>query len=137
GPATLLVGAGVLLAVQFAPAIAPTAAAPKPPRPAPADRFLQAGPRSTLPGAGADEVDEVAALEAIRIALTEVEDGSAYVWHRRKGRLSGLVQPTTSFKDPAGCVCRHILVLMVRGDRMGRVESTACRLDDGRWDLET
>src|SRR5262245_4502555 len=54
-----------------------------------------------------DENDEIAALEAIRVALTEVGDGGSYVWHRQHGRLSGVVHPTVSFKDPIGRVCRH------------------------------
>ena len=38
-----------------------------------------------------DEDDEIAALEAIRVALTEVSDGASYVWHRRHGRLGGTI----------------------------------------------
>src|SRR4029077_9318161 len=43
---------------------------------------------SFAPGNGEarlDEDDEIAALEAIRVALTEVGDGASYVWHRRYG----------------------------------------------------
>src|SRR5262249_11220863 len=47
--------------------------------------------------AALDESDEIAALEAIRIALSEVSDGSIYVWHRRYGHLGGLVQPSASY----------------------------------------
>jgi hypothetical protein len=83
-----------------------------------------------------DENDEIAALEAIRVALSEVGDGSTFVWHRRHGRLSGLVQPTSSFKDPAGRICRHILLIMNSGGYTGRTEGVACRLEDGRWQLE-
>jgi len=83
-----------------------------------------------------DENDEIAALEAIRVALTEVADGNSYVWHRRHGRLSGIVQPTVSFKDPAGRVCRHILLIMMAGAATGRAEGIACRLGDGRWQLD-
>jgi len=83
-----------------------------------------------------DENDEIAALEAIRVALTEVADGNSYVWYRRHGRLSGIVQPTVSFKDPAGRVCRHILLIMMAGDATGRAEGIACRLGDGRWQLD-
>ena len=61
-----------------------------------------------------DVHDEVAALDAIRVALSQVPDGSAYVWHRRHGRMSGIVQPTVSFKDTSGRVCRHIVVTMTR-----------------------
>jgi surface antigen len=83
-----------------------------------------------------DADDEIAALEAIRVALTEVGDGSSYVWHRRTGQLSGLVQPTQSFKDAAGRVCRQLIVILSAGQRSGRFEGTACRLTSGRWQLE-
>ena len=52
------------------------------------------------PGAGAiapvdqlDARDEVAALERIQYALSEVGDGSTYVWKRWHGRLSGIDTP--------------------------------------------
>jgi len=83
-----------------------------------------------------DEDDEIAALEAIRVALTEVSDGASYVWHRRYGRLGGLVQPTQSFKDPSGRVCRRIIVVLSAGLRSGRFEGTACRIAGGRWQLD-
>ncbi len=86
--------------------------------------------------AGLDENDEIAALEAIRVALSEVGDGGTYVWHRTHGRLSGIVQPTVSFKDPAGRVCRHILLIMTVGTATGRAEGIACRLANGRWQLD-
>ena len=59
-----------------------------------------------------DASDEVAALEAMQLALSEVGDGSTYVWHRTGGRLSGIVRPTTSFKGEAGRVCRHVVLLL-------------------------
>ncbi|HXE68049.1 MAG TPA: hypothetical protein VN523_01755 [Hyphomicrobiaceae bacterium] len=83
-----------------------------------------------------DEDDEIAALEAIRVALTEVSDGASYVWHRRYGQLGGLVQPTQSFKDPGGRICRRIIVILSAGLRSGRFEGTACRIVGGRWQLE-
>jgi surface antigen len=83
-----------------------------------------------------DDSDEIAALDAIRIALTEVGDGSSYVWHRENGRISGVVHPTASFKDRTGRVCRHIVVVLTTGFRTGRVEGIACRLGDGTWQLE-
>ena len=75
---------------------------------------------------GLDEADEIAALEAIRVALSEVGDGHSYVWHRRYGRLSGVVQPTSSFKNPAGRVCRRITVILAAGLRTGRLDGVAC-----------
>ena len=86
--------------------------------------------------AGLDENDEIAALEAIRVALSEVSDGGTYVWRRQHGRLSGIVQPTVSFKNAAGRVCRRILLIMTVGTATGRTEGVACRLPDGRWQLD-
>ena len=73
-----------------------------------------AGAQPTLPDARArlDDRDEIAALEAVHLALTEVGDGSAYVWHGRSGRLSGVVTPTSSFRDANGKICRHIIVAL-------------------------
>ena len=83
-----------------------------------------------------DESDERAALEAVHVALTQVGDGATYVWHRGHGRLSGLVQPTTSFKDRAGHVCRHIVLSLSSGALSRQTEGIACRLADGRWQLD-
>ena len=83
-----------------------------------------------------DDNDEIATLEAVRVALSEVADGSTYVWHRANGRLSGLVQPTGSFKDLAGHVCRHIILILTTRDHTGKIEGVACRLANGRWQLD-
>lgn len=83
-----------------------------------------------------DESDEIAALEAIRVALSEVGDGATYVWYRQNGRLNGMVQPTSSFKDQAGRVCRHLILALSAGSQSGRLEGIACRTADGRWALE-
>jgi surface antigen len=83
-----------------------------------------------------DEKDEIAALERIQYALSEVSDGKTYVWRRWHGRLSGLVQPTGSFKDQSGKVCRHLIVLMTTGHNTKKQEGIACRLPSGRWQLD-
>lgn len=83
-----------------------------------------------------DEKDEIAALERIQYALSEVGDGKTYVWRRWHGKLSGLIQPTGSFKDGDGKVCRHLVVMMTTGKNTKRQEGIACRLPSGRWQLE-
>ena len=83
-----------------------------------------------------DANDEIAALERIQYALTEVGDGSTYVWRRWHGRLSGIVQPTSSFKDPKGKVCRHMVVMLTTGKHTKKQEGIACRLPSGRWQLD-
>jgi hypothetical protein len=83
-----------------------------------------------------DEGDEIAALEAIRIALSQVGDGGTFVWRRANGRISGVVKPTSSFKNAGGRVCRHIVIVLAAGQRTGKIEGVACRLDNGRWQLD-
>jgi hypothetical protein len=107
------------------------APAPEPGKPSPRTKSRYAEVHALL-----DESDEIAALEAIRVALTEVGDGGSYVWRRSHGRLSGIVQPTASFKDPGGRVCRHIVLTMTVGTASGKAEGIACRLADGRWQLD-
>jgi hypothetical protein len=113
--------------VERAPCVCPNPS--KPPGASAKPKFAEAN-------AYLDENDEIAALEAIRVALTEVGDGDTYVWRRMHGRLSGIVQPTASFKDPGGRVCRHILLIMTVGAATGRAEGIACRLANGRWQLD-
>jgi surface antigen len=83
-----------------------------------------------------DEIDEFAALESVQLALTEVADGSTYVWHRSHGQLSGLVKPTSSFKDARGSVCRHAVVALSVTDETKSTEIVACRLPTGIWELQ-
>ena len=83
-----------------------------------------------------DENDEIAALESVQFALTEVADGSSYVWHRSHGRLSGIVKPTTSFKDPNGNVCRHVLIVLNGVEDTKKTETIACRLASGVWQID-
>jgi hypothetical protein len=127
--ATLLAEPG--LAEEVKPAEPPRCTCPAPDKPIIATKPKFAEAKDLL-----DENDEIAALEAIRVALTEVGDGGSYVWHRQHGRLSGVVHPTGSFKDPAGRVCRHIVLIMTVGTATGRAEGIACRLADGRWQLD-
>lgn len=92
--------------------------------------------RGFVPPSRFDEADEIAALEAIRVALTEVGDGGSYAWYRENGNLNGVVNPTSSFKDRNGRICRHIVLILSAGPQTGRVEGIACRGPDGRWLLE-
>ena len=85
--------------------------------------------------AALDDADAAATLEGIRIALSEVADGSTYVWHRRDGRLSGMAQPTASFKDASGQPCRHLIVMLNTPQRSSKVEGIACRMTNKRWQL--
>lgn len=105
-----------------------TGAAMSEPQPGPAPRL---DPRARL-----DDNDRLAALEALQLALTEVGDGSSYVWHARTGRVSGVVKPTQSFKSSGGRICRHIVVVLSAGTHSRKTEGVACRLDSGIWQLD-
>lgn len=83
-----------------------------------------------------DEADELAALEAVQLALSEVADGSTYVWYRAHGRLNGAFRPTQSFRDAAGKICRHLKVTLTSGALTRSTEGIACRTEDGRWSLD-
>jgi 17 kDa outer membrane surface antigen len=90
---------------------------------------------ANLNGEPLDESDEVAALASVHMALNSTGDGQAYVWQRSNGRLSGLVRPVSSFRNDEGQVCRHVIVMLTTGKRTQKMESTACRLAGGRWQL--
>jgi surface antigen len=79
--------------------------------------------------------DELAALHAIATALSSVGDGGAYIWRRRNGLLSGLIQPTTSFKGKSGEICRHVIIRLSSKSYSRQVEGIACRDPKGSWSL--
>ena len=94
----------------------------------------QPGPTDTR--ATLDAGDELAALEAVQLALTEVGDGNTFVWYRANGKLSGVFQPTSSFKDVTGKICRHLKMMLTSGTTSRKAEGIACREASGLWSLE-
>jgi surface antigen len=126
--------AAILLSSDFALAGESSAAPAQAERPSGTPKFAvqpQSASKVML-----DETDQIAALESVQFALTEVGDGASYIWHRNNGRLSGLVQPTGSFKGMTGEVCRHVMVMLTSGTRSKKTEGVACRLPSGQWRLE-
>jgi surface antigen len=83
-----------------------------------------------------DESDEIAALTSVQIALSRVGDGTTFAWRRTNGRLSGAISPTASFRNASGSICRHFVVLLTTGFKTKKAEGVACRLANGRWQLE-
>lgn len=83
-----------------------------------------------------DESDEKATLEALQLTLTEVGDGSTFVWYRSNGLVSGVFNPTSSFKDVRGRVCRHLRMMLTSGGTSRKAEGVACREQSGVWVLE-
>ena len=111
-----------------------------------ADETLRTGP-ACGPGASAHadrgldlrtlltEHDQIATLQAVHFALSEVPDGASYVWHRSHGRLSGVVQITQSLKGGPTGLCRAFTVTLTSGDESRRLATAACRLADRSWQL--
>ena len=83
-----------------------------------------------------ENTDVAAALESVQYALSTIADGGTYIWRRRGSPLSGVVQPVSSFRDASGRICRHVTLLLSHGTRNAKSEGVACRLDNGRWNLE-
>lgn len=106
------------------------------PAPAPLSRSSSRSELSSTPRPRLEDRDRVAALEAVQLALSEIGDGSAYVWYARSGRISGVVQPVASFKDARGRICRHVVVSLSAGAFSREREGVACRADSGVWQLE-
>lgn len=99
----------------------------------PKPSFADLGPDMSLRlGKG----DHIAALESVQLALSEVGDGSTYIWHRHHGKLSGAIRPTQSFKSASGQVCRHIEVTLVSGSLRSKTQTIGCRLKSGIWQLD-
>lgn len=88
------------------------------------------------PEAELQPTDELGALEAVSVALDETGDGASYVWHGPHGRLSAVVQPTASFRDHGGRICRHLHILLNSGDTTRKAEGIACRNGLGVWTLD-
>jgi hypothetical protein len=128
--------ASVFVSSDFAAAAEQNSASQAPGCGCPSDGKGSTKPKFADLKAPLDESDEIAALESVQFALTEVADGSSYVWHRSHGRLSGIVKPTTSFKDPSGKVCRHVLVVLNGMEDTRKTETVACRLASGVWQLD-
>jgi surface antigen len=126
--ATMLMTAGLAFAGDTQPG-GPACACPDAQQKSSRPKFAD------LPG-GLDESDEIAALESVQLALSRVGDGTTFVWHRRNGRLSGIVQPTSSFRNTGGAICRHLVVMLTTGLQTKKAEGVACRLANGRWQLE-
>jgi hypothetical protein len=80
--------------------------------------------------------DELAALEAIDVALTQASDGATYVWRHHSGRLDGAVRMTRTFRNASGRMCRSLQMILNSGSYTRQQDGVACRHPDGVWHLE-
>jgi len=136
--AALVISAGFSITAEDPPGSARTG---NPLAGGPACTCLDGGQKAATPNYAdlhpeLNEADEIAALQSVQLALSRLADGSNFIWRRRNGHLSGLVKPTSSFRNADGAICRHFVVLLTTGLKTKKTEGIACRLANGRWQLE-
>lgn len=82
-----------------------------------------------------DRNDQLIAMRALHLALSQVPDGGTFVWRKRSRSLKGLIKPTRAFRNAKGQVCRHVIYALSLGRYIKRIEGIACRTQDGSWHL--
>jgi len=135
--APIIMGAGALLVLLSAPA----------PRALIADEPLSTGsvlidaegavqPASFVElRARLDATDRAVALNALKVALNELGDGSILLWRRPSRALTGVIKAVSVFRDSEGRVCRHVSYSLSLGTYVRQVEGVACREANGKWSL--
>jgi len=71
--------------------------------------------------------------EVMQQTLETAVSGHANVW--RNGQIAGTVVASPAFKNPAGQWCRKLVHIVTVGRQTHSGNGTACRSDEGRWDL--
>jgi len=79
--------------------------------------------------------DQVVAMRALHLALSQVPDGGAFVWRKKSRSLKGVIRPSKPFRNEGGQVCRHVVYALALGGYSKQIEGIACRQNDGRWQL--
>lgn len=82
-----------------------------------------------------DYKDQLIAMRALHLALTQVPDGGSFVWRKSSRSLKGLIKPTRAFRNADGQVCRHVIYALSLGRYIKQIEGIACRTNDGSWYL--
>lgn len=131
--APIIIGAGALAFLLFAPAPLPLQAGESGATGSVASESQQLG-LSELK-ARLDRSDRLAALQALELALSEVGDGVTLVWRRPERELTGRIKPVSAFRDDRGRICRHVVYSLALGAFQREIEGVACRETDGSWSL--
>jgi len=82
-----------------------------------------------------DEGDQVTALHALQIALSQIGDGATFAWKKNNKDLKGVIKPTAVFRNSDGQICRHVIYALALGPYRKQIEFIACREAGGRWRL--
>lgn len=82
-----------------------------------------------------DEGDQVTALHALQMALSQIGDGATFAWKKNNKDLKGVIKPTAVFRNSDGQICRHVIYALALGPYRKQIEFIACREAGGRWRL--
>jgi len=131
--APIIIGAGALVLLSFAPAPFPLMAGESGADLAVVSQGQQLGLNELK--ARLDRSDRVAAVQALELALSELGDGVTLIWQRPERGLVGRIKPVSAFRDDKGRVCRHVVYSLALGAYQRQIEGVACREPDGTWTL--
>jgi len=131
--APIIIGAGALTLLSFAPAPFPLMAGESGADLAVVSEGQQLGLNELK--ARLDRSDRVAAVQALELALSELGDGVTLIWQRPERGLVGRIKPVSAFRDDKGRVCRHVVYSLALGAYQRQIEGVACREPDGTWTL--
>jgi surface antigen len=131
--APIIIGAGALALLSFAPAPFPLMAGESGANLAVVSEGQRLGLNELK--ARLDRIDRVAAVQALEFALSELGDGVTLIWQRPERGLVGRIKPVSAFRDDKGRVCRHVVYSLALGAYQRQIEGVACREPDGTWTL--
>ena len=131
--APIIIGAGALVLLVFAPASFPLKADEW--RVVVTREASDPTPEFAELKAKLDGSDRQAAAQALQLALNELGDGVTLVWRRPEHALEGRIKPVSAFRDDHGRICRHLVYSLSLGGYSREIDGVACRDLDGSWSL--
>ncbi len=88
-------------------------------------------------GRGMDQSDQREKARAERQALDETRTGQTVTWQNPDTGNGGSVTPTNTYQNAAGQYCREYTQTVVIGGKEEEAFGTACRQDDGAWQVQS
>ena len=85
-----------------------------------------------------NQQDKQTHLERREVALSEVPDGQVLQWENPDNVASGQIQPSSSYKNQHGVICRDITEKITVDGEEQTIQSSHCWDDaDERWEVAT
>jgi surface antigen len=88
-------------------------------------------------GARLDEDDKEMARNAAHSAFEANRTGQPNGWENPDTGASGTITPTKTYQTAEGQYCREYTQEIIVGGEKQEATGTACRLDDGSWQIES